>query len=185
MSNVTFNFLSQCYSVDVLLKACVEALPFIPESQNETLVKALRDFEESGAVTLWSVSDVDDEDEHGLTESEKRDAISRFIDDGKCTETDWMNIEYHRNAVLAERELHLCVKYDPLYTGGSYEGTAQTVYIPLSLIQEFEKEQLGDDCVEFAFTKTTKMDSMHIVEYDLNVHYNQYHEPIEAIPVDD
>lgn len=141
----------------------------------------MRNFEKYGVPTLWSSSDVDEDGEYGLTEGEKREAISRYIQGYECNESDRMNIDGHARDVLEERQIHIRVEYDPLYTGGNYEGIGQFVLIPLSLVKEFANQDPdGDDGVELAFTKQTHMDSMHIVNYTLDEHYNQDGELVES-----
>lgn len=177
MSNETFNFMDQNSRIEDLLQACVAALPHLPEPQKETLIKELRGFEKSGAPMMWSSDDVDDA--RGLTENEKCEAIGRFIQECTCRDSDWEDIERHARDVLEQRVLCIRVMYDPLYTGGEYDGTPIAAYIPLDLIKEFARQIRNDDGVEMAFTKTMKIDCMHIVQYDLDVHYNQYQEQIE------
>jgi len=176
-----FNFLPQSSSVEGLLNSCMAALQYVPEPEKSVLVKALREFENFGSPALWSPSDVDAGEEYGLTEGEKREAIGRFIEDYECKESDWMAIDGHARDVLAERRIHIRVEYDPLYTGGDYEGVGQVVFIPLSLIEELAKQDPdGDDGVELAFTKQTTMDCMHIISYTLDEHYNQDGELVES-----
>jgi hypothetical protein len=176
-----FNFLPQSSSVEGLLNSCMAALQYVPEPEKSVLAKAMREFENFGSPALWSPSDVDAGEEYGLTEGEKREAIGRFIENYECKESDWMAIDGHARDVLAERRIHIRVEYDPLYTGGDYEGVGQVVFIPLSLIEELaNQDQDGDDGVELAFTKQTTMDCMHIISYTLDEHYNQDGELVES-----
>lgn len=168
-----FNFMPQSATVSMLLNACVAAMPHLPSTEKDALEKALREFETFGVPVLWSADDADDGD-YGLTKGEKREAIARFIQDYEVTDHDWMTIGRHARDVLAERSIHIRVEYDPLYTGGDYAGVGESVLIPLSLIEEFSKQDPdGNDGVHLAFTKVTKLDGMHIVHYSLDEHYNQ------------
>jgi hypothetical protein len=177
---MNFDFMPQSSSVEGLLNACMAAMPHLPATEKGVLEKAMREFETFGSPALWSPSDVDNGDDLGLTDGEKREAIGRFIQDYECKESDWMAIDEHARDVLNERQLHLRVEYDPLYTGGDYNGVGKFVLIPLSLIEEFAKQDPdGDDGVELAFTKVTKLDCMHIVHYTLDEQYNQDGELIE------
>jgi len=177
----SYNFFPQSSSVQGLLNACLAILPLVQEPEKSVLINAMREFELFGCPTLWSASDVDSEDTHGLTEGEKRDAICRFLEGYDLKEQDWIAIDGYARGVLAERIIHIGVEFDPLYTGGDYDGVAQLVFIPLSLIQEFASQSSdGDDGVDLAFTKVTKLDSMHIVSYKLDEHYNQNGELVES-----
>ncbi len=44
------------------------------------------------------------------------------------------------------------------------------------------KETSDDDVVDLAFRKHTKMDSMHIIHYILDEHYNQDGKLVESQP---
>jgi len=168
-----FNFLPQSSSVESLLKSCMAALQHVPEPEKSDLVKAMREFENFGSTALWSASDVDNEGQYGLTEGEKREAIGRFIEGYECKDADWTAIDGHASDVLAARCIHIGVEYDPLYTGGDYEGVGEVVFIPLSLIEDFAKiDPDGGDGVEMAFSKQTKMNSMHITSYTLDEQFN-------------
>lgn len=92
-----------------------------------------------------------------------------------------MAIDAHARSVLAERQLHIRVEYDSLFTGGDYDGVGKFAYIPLSLVEQLAAQDPdGDDGVELAFTKITKMDSMHIIHYTMDEHYNQAGELVES-----
>lgn len=176
-----FDFLPQSASVDGLLKACLSALPYVPEPEKNALAQAMREFETFGSPALWSAADVDTAGDYSLTEEEKREAIGRFIQNYECKESDWMAIDGHARDVQSERCIHVRVEYDPLYTGGDYQGVGKVVFIPLSLIEELAKQDPdSDDGVELAFTKITGMDCMHIVSYTLDEHYNQNGERVES-----
>lgn len=180
-----FTFMSQSSSVEGLLNACMAALPRIPYPEKTVLVKAMREFENFGAPVLWSSSDVDSDDDYGLTEWEKREAIERFISGYECKESDWLAIDVHARDVKSERQLHIRVEYDELYTGGDYDGVGHFAYVPVSLVEDMAKQDPdGDDGVELAFTKITKMDCMHIVHFSLDEHYNQHGELIAAFQED-
>jgi hypothetical protein len=177
---MNFNFMPQSSSVEDLLNACMAAMPHLPDPERTVLEKALREFENFGSPAFWSSSDVDNGDEMGLTEGEKRQAIARFIQDYECKESDWTAIDRHARDVLAERQVHIRVEYDPLYIGGDYNGVGRFVLIPLSLVDDYAKaDPDGDDGVELAFTKITKQDCTHIVHYTLDELYNQDGELIE------
>ena len=177
----SFNFIPQAPAVEGLLNACLSALTYMPESEKSALIKAMREFENFGSPALWSSADVDTDEDYGLTEGEKREAIGRFIQGYECKEADWMPIEGHARDVLAERRIQIRVEYDPRYTGGEYHGVGQVVLIPLSLIEGFAKQDSdGDDSVELTFTKVTKLDCMHIINYMLDDHYNQDGELVET-----
>ena len=179
-----FKFMPQSASVNGLLNACIAAMPHLPSLEKDVLEKAMREFETYGVPVLWSAEDVDDGD-YGLTNGEKREAIARFIQDYECKDADWLVINGHARDVLAERSIHIRVEYDPLYTGGDYAGVGEFVLIPLSLIEEFSKQDPdGEDGVHLAFTKVTKLDGMHIVHYSLDEHYNQDGELIGEVAED-
>jgi len=169
-----FNFMDQASRIEVLLKASMAALPHLPTTEKLALEFSMREFETFGAPALWSPSDVDGTGDLGLTDSEKREAIGRFIQGYEIKESDWIAIYGHAKGVLAERQVHIRVEYDTAYTGGNYNGVGEFAYIPLSLVEAFaEQDQDGDDCVELAFTKITKLDSMHIIHYTMDEQYNQ------------
>lgn len=98
-----FNFLPQSASINTLLNACVAALPSLPEQLQNNLEAAMREFEGCGTSVLWSPSDVDTEDAYGLSEAEKREAISRFIRGQECTDEDWAAIDSHARDVVSDR----------------------------------------------------------------------------------
>lgn len=105
-----FNFLPQSASINTLLNACVAALPSLPEQLQNHLVTAMREFEDCGTSVLWSPSDVDTEVAYGLTEAEKREAVSRFIRGQECTDEDWAAIDSHARDVVSERSPSGCKK---------------------------------------------------------------------------
>ena len=102
MSHIHFDLLPQTAAVEGLLRSCMASLRYIPEPEKGVLIKAIREFETFGTPTAWSAGDV--EDDLGLTEAEKREAIGRFLDHYDCKQADWDAIELHAQAVLAERE---------------------------------------------------------------------------------
>lgn len=80
----------------------------------------------------------------------------------------------------AQRQLFVRVRFDPLYTGGVYQGLGQFAYLPLALVQAMAQEDLEDDVgVELAFSKTTQLDAMHIVDYSLSELFNQHGEAVD------
>lgn len=101
--SIEFNFLPQAASIKALLKASIAALPHLPAREKRCLVAAMREFEGCGTSVLWSPSDVDTEDAYGLTEAEKREAISRFIRGQECTDEDWAAIDSHACDVVSDR----------------------------------------------------------------------------------
>jgi len=103
MSNVTFDFMPQASTVTSLLNACIAALPQMPEPEKTVMVQALREFENFGVPTLWSPSDADADESLGLTMEEKREVISRFLQDHRCNDADWCQIEKLGADVLSER----------------------------------------------------------------------------------
>lgn len=98
-----FDFLPQASSISSLLDACIKVLPSVPEQDKALLVAAMREFEECGTSILWSPMDIDQDEEFGLTDAEKREAISRFIRKQGCSDYDWMDIDKHTREVVAER----------------------------------------------------------------------------------
>jgi hypothetical protein len=98
-----FDFLPQSASINALLNACIAALPSLPEQEQNHLVAAMREFECCGSSVIWSSCDVDSDDAYGLTEVEKREAISRFIRGQECTDEDWAAIDSHARDVVSER----------------------------------------------------------------------------------
>ena len=63
------------------------------------------------------------------------------------------------------------VEYDLLFCGGDYNGTGQFAFIPLNLVNKFSSQSESDG-VDLAFSKTTKIDAMHIVHYTLDEVYD-------------
>jgi hypothetical protein len=63
----------------------------------------------------------------------------------------------------------IAVEYDPEYTGGDYDGTGETVYLPVSKIGEHDTEDAHDIAVWSAFKEATGLDSIHIVHYSNEV----------------
>ena len=98
-----FDFLPQSASINTLLNACIAVLPSLSEQEQNHLVAAMREFEGCGTSVLWSPSDVDTEDAYGLSEAEKREAISRFIRGQECTDEDWAAIDSHARDVVSDR----------------------------------------------------------------------------------
>ncbi|HHK5646410.1 hypothetical protein [Serratia nevei] len=98
-----FDFLPQASSIRTLLDVCIKVLPSVPEQDKALLVAAMREFEECGTSILWSPMDIDQDEEFGLTDAEKREAISRFISKQGCSDYDWMDIDKHTREVVAER----------------------------------------------------------------------------------
>ncbi len=98
-----FDFLPQASSIRTLLDACIKVLPSVPEQDKALLVAAMRQFEECGTSILWSIMDVDEKDDHGLTDEEKRETITRFIKGQECSDFDWTDIDMYAREVVAER----------------------------------------------------------------------------------
>lgn len=163
-----FKFLPQSRSVANLLEAC-ELVLLTTENgrKRDQLVKSMRAFECYAAPALWSPGDVDTDEELGLTDSEKEEALSRFLEGYELKEADWEAIRYHATNVLSERRRHIYVEYDTSYSGGLYHKVGEHVLIPLSAIENCDND------VKRAFTLVTKLDSIHIVHYDPHVYYNQ------------
>lgn len=98
-----FDFLPQASSIRTLLDACIKVLPSVPEQDKALLVAAMREFEECGTTILWSIMDVDEKDDHGLTDEEKRETITRFIKGQECSDFDWTDIDMYAREVVDER----------------------------------------------------------------------------------
>lgn len=75
---IEFKFLPQTKSVELLLQACWHAMPHLPEPEKAVMTQALQRFEVAVATTVWSLDDVDIDDEYDLTDEEKREVLSRF-----------------------------------------------------------------------------------------------------------
>ena len=80
---------------------------------------------------------------------------------------------------MSNKNHHIRVEYDPLFCGGDYNGTGRFALIPLDLIEKFNAESEGDG-VDLAFSKTTKIDSMHIVSYSMNELFDENGNPVES-----
>lgn len=74
------------------------------------------------------------------------------------------------------------VEFDPAFFGEEeYTSVGQFVLIPLDLIEGMAKQDPhGDDGVALAFTKVTKLDSIHIVNYTFDEIYDQHGDLIKA-----
>jgi hypothetical protein len=183
-----FDFLPQAGSVAALLRACEASLPHVPSAIHDSLVAALKPFEERSAPTTWWVDDVLDRASqttaHGLTGAEAANALSNFARKYGAREQDWDELDFYIASEISEREPHVKFDYDPAYTGGDYSGMSyQTVLIPESWIDaaQVELDRLGTPCATdeafaLAFRKVTKLDSMHIVAYSADERYNKYGE---------
>lgn len=175
-----FNFMPQTASVEKLLLASQAALAHLPANERPALVAALRQFESVAAPTTWSMADVHAITDSPLTDGEKAQVLARFVENYECTESDWMALETQARNVLAERQLFVRVRFDPLYTGGVYQGSGQYAYLPLDLVQAMALEDPdGDDGVARAFTETTRLDARHTLDYSLSELYNQHGEVVE------
>jgi len=74
-----FNFRWQCGPVSCLLSVCVALFPELSAESARTLEEALREFEDFGVPSALSIADVDTDDEHGLSEDQKRVVVDRFV----------------------------------------------------------------------------------------------------------
>lgn len=77
---------------------------------------------------------------------------------------------------------YIKVEFDPLFTGGDYSGVGEFVFIPVSLVDAFCEESPEDfeGALGLAFTKVTKQDAMHIVNYVSDETYDHQGELIEV-----
>lgn len=184
----TFDFMDQSNLVQKLLDASVATLPFLPTLKGDDLRKALTAFETYGVPTSWSLFDADPDGDHGLTESEKEEAINRFISNYECKEADWDAIKHHAKEVLADRVVCIKVEYDLAFTGGDYSGFGRMFYVPVASIEaaaaELEKsgadDQSEDAAVHLAFSQYSGIEAIHIVHYTSDEFFNQYGDEIEV-----
>lgn len=98
------DFLSQSEPVERLLNTCLSVIPSLSEKEKLLLVDAMREFNDGcSSCIVWSPMDVDLHDMYGLTEEEKREAISRFVRGQECSDFDWTDIDMHASDVVSER----------------------------------------------------------------------------------
>jgi hypothetical protein len=98
-----FNFRWQCGPVSRLLDVCVRLLPGLPTDAAGKLEEVLRDFEQFGVPTAWSVADVDMDDEHGLSDEQKRAVIDRFAKrSADASDSDWSMLSMIVDEVVEE-----------------------------------------------------------------------------------
>lgn len=166
-------YLPQAFAIKELLVQCATVMRYLPTPAGEALSKAMKEFEVSGTTIMWSAEDVDDQNECGLTQGERESVIWEFIRRMECRESDWAALDCEIDSVLQRRAVCIKVEYDPLYTGGEYEGQAQESFVPLRLVDSIGKESGYKDAVSLAFTKLTKFDAMHITAFTLDTLYNQ------------
>ncbi len=98
-----FDFLPQPSPVVRLLDTCIKVIPCLPEKEKLLLIKYVREFNDCGSYIVWSPMDVDQDDKYGLTAEEKREAISRFISNQGCSDSDWIDIDKYAREVVSER----------------------------------------------------------------------------------
>ncbi len=166
--------LPQCHVVQELVEAAYNALAALDGPLRDHLEGSLWQFDSYAVPTAFSIDDVDDSGERGITTGESRMALFDFVRNHETSESDWARLHNCGDRVLKERVV--CFKVVRAEKG--------EVLLPANLVREFAQKNslMGMDiepALLGALREFTKDPSASVVTCEMDLRYNAAGELIE------